>query len=75
MRTNRLNPVGLIVVVLGAALGAVLALVLVKRWRGGREVGFGQVPWRDLVTLVGPIVALTRKLIEITRRELIELGR
>jgi hypothetical protein len=73
VRSNRLNPVGLIVVVLGATMGAVLALVLVRRWRRGGEVGFGEIPWRELITLVGPIVALTRGLIEMTRRELIEL--
>lgn len=75
MRTDRLNPVALILVVLGAAVGAALALVLVKRWRRGREVGFGEIPWRELITLLGPIVVLTRKLIEITRRELSEPDR
>lgn len=72
MRSNRLNLAGLVMVVLGATMGAVLALVLVSRWRRGRQSGFGEIPWRELITLIGPIVALTRRLIEMTRKELTE---
>jgi hypothetical protein len=75
MTKNKLNPVALIAVVLGGATGAVLSLILVRRWRRGREAGFGDIPWRELVTLVGPIIALTRRLVEMTRRELIEFDR
>lgn len=73
MKTKSLNPVALIGVALGATIGAVLAVVLVRRWRRGGELGFWEIPWRDLVALIGPIIALARRLIQMTRRELIEL--
>ena len=57
---------------LGAALGGILALLLIRRRRGG-DLSFGDVPWRDLIALVSPLVVLARRLIEISRREMIEL--
>jgi hypothetical protein len=67
------NPVGLLVLVGGAALGVIVALVLFRRWRRGSGSGIRDIPWRDVITLIGPIVALARGLLEIRRRQVDEL--
>lgn len=72
MKTRSWNPVILLGIVLGASLGAVAALVLLRRSRRGAQLGLRDIPWRDIVTLVGPILALSRRLVEMSRRELVE---
>lgn len=59
--------------VLGAALGAIVALVMIRRRRSEGSMGLGAIPWRDLLTLLGPVVMLARRLTEISRRQMIEL--
>jgi hypothetical protein len=59
-------------IVLGASLGALAAIVLLRRWRRGTELRLTDIPWRDVMTLVGPIVMLARRLVELSRREWIE---
>ncbi len=71
MKTRSWNPAILLGIVLGASLGAVAALVLLRRSRRGSELGLRDIPWRELMTLMGPIVALSRRLIEMSRRELV----
>ena len=66
------SPLIILGIVLGAALGGILALLLIRRRRGG-DMSLGGVPWRDLIALVSPLVVLARRLIEISRREMIEL--
>ncbi len=75
MKTKSWNAVALVGVVLGASLGAVVALLLVRRWRRSNELGPAEIPWRELITLVGPVIALARRLVEIGRRELVELDK
>jgi predicted membrane metal-binding protein len=72
VKTRSWNPVIILGIVLGASLGAVAALVLLRRSRRGAELGLRDIPWREMVTLLGPIVALSRRLIEMSRRELAE---
>jgi len=71
VKTRSWNPAILLGIVLGASLGAVAALVLLRRSRRGSELGLRDIPWRELMTLMGPIVALSRRLIEMSRRELV----
>jgi hypothetical protein len=68
------SPVIIAGVMLGAGLGALLALILIRRRRED-GAGVGEIPWRDLLTLIGPIVVLARRLVEISRRQMIELER
>jgi predicted membrane metal-binding protein len=72
VKTRSWNPVIILGIVLGASLGAVAALVLLRRSRRGAELGLRDIPWREMMTLLGPIVALSRRLIEMSRRELAE---
>jgi hypothetical protein len=72
VNTRTLNPAVLLGMTLGASLGAVAAIILLRRWRRGTELGLRDIPWREALTLLGPIVALTRRLIEMSRRELVE---
>jgi hypothetical protein len=72
VKTRSWNPVIILGIVLGASLGAVAALVLLRRSRRGAELGLRDIPWREMMTLMGPIVALSRRLIEMSRRELAE---
>jgi MYXO-CTERM domain-containing protein len=67
------SPVIIVGVMLGAGLGALLALILIRRRRRDEGTGLAELPWRDLLTLIGPIVMLARRLIEISRRQMIEL--
>jgi hypothetical protein len=71
VKTRNWNPAILLGIVLGASLGAIAALVLLRRSRRGSELGLRDIPWRELMTLMGPIVALSRRLIEMSRRELV----
>ncbi len=71
MNTRSWSPAILLGIVLGASLGAVAALVLLRRSRRGTELGLRDIPWREVMTLMGPIVALSRRLIEMSRRELV----
>ena len=66
------NPAILVGIALGASLGAIGAIMLLRRWRRGSALPAWDIPWRDVITLIGPIVALTRRLVEISRRELAE---
>jgi hypothetical protein len=59
-------------VVLGASLGALVAIALLRRWRRGTELRLTDIPWREVMTLVGPVVVLARRLVELSRRELVE---
>ncbi len=56
-------------IVLGGSLGALAAIALLRRWRRGSELRVTDIPWRDVITLVGPVVVLTRRLVELSRRE------
>jgi hypothetical protein len=71
VKTRGWNPAILLGIILGASLGAVAALVLLRRSRRGAELGLRDIPWREVMTLMGPIVALSRRLIEMSRRELV----
>jgi hypothetical protein len=71
VKTRSWNPAIVLGIVLGASLGAVAALVLLRRSRRGAELGLRDIPWREIMTLMGPIVALSRRLIEMSRRELV----
>jgi hypothetical protein len=59
-------------IMLGASLGALAAVALLRRRRRGSELRWTDIPWRDVITLVGPIVMLVRRLVELSRRELVE---
>jgi gas vesicle protein len=72
VKTRSWNPVIILGIVLGASLGAVAALVLLRRSRRGAELRLRDIPWREMMTLLGPIVALSRRLMEMSRRELAE---
>jgi len=67
------SPVIIVGVILGAGLGAVLALILIRRRVREERAGLAEIPWRDLLALIGPLVVLARRLIEISRRQMIEL--
>jgi hypothetical protein len=56
---------------LGASLGALIAIVLFRRWMRRPDLGATGIPWRDVMTLVGPIVVLIRRLMEMSRSELV----
>lgn len=64
------NPVILLGTVLGASLGGIIALILIRRSRQNTPLGLRDIPWRDLILLSGPIIALVRGLIQMSRREL-----
>ena len=55
---------------IGASLGAVVALILVRRFREGADLSLGEVSWRDLTKLIGPAFALGRQLLEMSRRQI-----
>jgi hypothetical protein len=57
-------------ILLGASLGGIVAFIIVHR-RSEEEagLGFGKVRWTDLMRLIGPIFALGRQLLDISRRE------
>ncbi len=64
------NPAILLAIVLGASLGGIIAVMLLRRSRRGDQLGLRDLPWRDLIFLSGSIVALVRRLIQMSRREL-----
>jgi MFS family permease len=64
------NPVILLGIVLGASLGGIIALILIRRSKQSTPLGLRDIPWRDLILLSGPIIALVRGLIQMSRREL-----
>jgi len=66
------NPAILVGITLGASLGAIAAVLLLRRWRRGTDVHLTDIRWCDVMALVGPVVALTRRLIQMSRRELVE---
>ncbi|MCJ7620717.1 MAG: hypothetical protein MUP64_10940 [Anaerolineae bacterium] len=66
------NPAIMVGIVLGASLGAIAAVALLRRWRRGSGLSARDIPWREVITLIGPFVALTRRLVEMSRRELVE---
>jgi hypothetical protein len=72
MERRAWNPAVLVGIALGASLGAIGAIALLRRWRRGSRLSARDIPWRDVITLIGPIVALTRRLVEMSRRELAE---
>jgi hypothetical protein len=72
MERRRWNPVIMVGIVLGASLGAAAAVALLRRRRRGGDLSVRDIPWRDVITLIGPIIALTRRLVEMSRRELVE---
>jgi hypothetical protein len=66
------NPAIMLGIVVGASLGALAAISLLRRWRRGDGLSIRDIPWRDVITLVGPLITLTRRLVEMSRRELVE---
>ena len=64
------NPAILLGIVLGASLGGIIALILIRRSKQSAPLGLRDIPWRDLILLSGPIIALVRRLIQMSRREL-----
>ncbi len=64
------NPAILLGIVLGASLGGIIALVLLRRSRRTYPLGLRDLPWRDLILLSGSVIALVRRLIQMSRREL-----
>lgn len=64
------NPAILLGIVLGASLGGIIAVMLLRRSRRSDPLGLRDLPWRDLILLSGSIVALVRRLIQMSRREL-----
>jgi len=66
------NPAILVGVTLGAFLGLIAAVLLLRRRRRGTDTYLTDIRWSDVIALVGPVVALTRRLIEMSRRELVE---
>jgi len=66
------SPGILVGIVLGASLGALAVVALLRRWRRGTELRLTDIPWRDVISLVGPIVVLVRRLVELSRKELVD---
>lgn len=71
MERRSLSPATVAGAALGASLGALIAIVLFRRWRRRANLGATGIPWRDVMTLLGPIVVLIRRLMEISRSELV----
>jgi hypothetical protein len=66
------HPAIMVGIVLGASLGAIAAVALLRGWRRGSRLSAMDIPWRDVITLIGPIIALTRRLVKMSRKELVE---
>lgn len=64
------NPAILLAIVLGASLGGIIAVMLLRRSRRSDALGLRDLPWRDLILLSGSIIAFVRRLIQLSRREL-----
>ena len=71
MESRSLSPATAAGAALGASLGALIAIVLFRRWRRRANLGATGIPWRDVMTLLGPIVVLIRRLMEMNRSELV----
>ncbi len=69
MKTRDWNPAILLGIVLGASLGGIIAVILIRRSEDRPSVGLREMPWRDVVTLSGPTITLTRRLLQMSRRE------
>ncbi len=70
MKTKSWNPAIFMGIVLGASLGGIVALIVIRRRsKEGPGLGFREIPWRDLIRLMGPIFALGRQLLKMSRRE------
>ncbi len=70
MKTKGWNPAVLAGILLGASLGGIVALIVVRqRSKDGPGFAFKEVPWRDLMKLIGPAFALGRQLVQMSRRE------
>lgn len=54
-------------VLLGASVGGIIALVFFRRFKGERRISLMEVPWRELIRLIGPIVFLGRQLLELSK--------
>ncbi len=72
MERRSWNPAILVGVTLGAFLGAIAAVLVLRRRRRETDVYLTDIRWSDVIALVGPVVAVTRWLIEMSRRELVE---
>lgn len=53
---------------LGASVGGTIAVVILRRSKGERRVGLTEVPWKELIRLIGPIVYLGRQLLRLSSR-------
>ncbi|HUW97201.1 MAG TPA: hypothetical protein VMW58_15580 [Anaerolineae bacterium] len=72
MERRSWSPGMLVGIVLGASLGALAVVALLRRWRRRTELRRTDIPWQDVISLVGPIVVLVRRLVELSRKELVE---
>jgi hypothetical protein len=68
MKLKDRNLIMLIGIVLGALLGGIVALVFLRRSKEGGRLGLEDVSWRDLIGLIGPILALGRHFSKMSRR-------
>jgi len=74
VKTRSWNLVILMGILLGASLAGIVALVLLRRrFKEEPALGLREVPWRDVMKLIGPIFALARQLLEMSRRQVSEL--
>lgn len=69
MKMRDWNPTILLGIMLGASLGAIIALIVIRRSEDRSSVGIREIPWRDVMLLSGPTIALTRRLLQMSRRE------
>jgi len=69
VKTRDWNPAILLGIVLGASLGGIIAVILIRRSEDRPSVGLKEIPWRDVVTLSAPTITLTRRLLQMSRRE------
>ena len=65
------NPAILAGVTLGAFLGLIAAVLLLRSRRRETDVYLTDIR-SDVIAVIGPVVAVTRWLIEMSRRELVE---
>lgn len=75
MKRRSLNPAVVMGIVLGASLGGIIAVMLMRRSKRARGVGLREIPWKDIVVLSGPVIALSRRLLEMSRREVAQIDR
>jgi hypothetical protein len=71
VKTKSWNLAILMGIVLGASLGGIVALIVFRRRsKEGPGLAFKEIPWSDLIRLMGPIFALGRQLLQMGRREI-----